>query len=106
MPVVLGQSFPHMKPLRFTEFVRNTALPQPLLFPDTWLEADALNGSLYCLQLGYTDEAIFGLALKFHDQFSFKRIGLVRAEFKEGIPREEQLFLMEHGCEEANVTIF
>jgi len=106
MPVILGQSLPHMKPLRFTEFVRNTVLPQPLLFPDTWLEADALNGSLYCLQLGYTDEAIFGLALKIRDQFSFERIGLVRAEFGKGIPREEQMHLMDHGCEETNVTIF
>ena len=106
MPVILGQSFPHMKPLRFTEFVRNTALPQPLLFPDTWLEADALNGSLYCLQLGYTNEAIFGLALKIRDQSSFERIGLVRAEFGNEIPREMQLHLIEHGCEETNVTIF
>jgi len=95
-----------MKPLRFTEFVRNTALPQPLLFPDTWLEADALNGSLYCLQLGYTNEAIFGLALKIRDQSSFERIGLVRAEFGNEIPREMQLHLIEHGCEETNVTIF
>jgi hypothetical protein len=106
IPVVLGQSFPHMKPLRFTEFVRSTTLPQPLLFPDTWLDADALSGSLYCLQLGYTDEAIFGLALKIRDQFSFERVGLVRAEFGKGIPREEQMHLMDHGCEENKVTIF
>lgn len=106
LPVVLGQSFPKMRPLRLTEFVRDSSLPQPLLFPDTWLEADALEGKLSCIQLGYTNAYIFGLALKVRDETSFERIGLLRCEFDKSVPIEHQLLLMDRGCEDTNITIF
>lgn len=106
LPVILGQSFPKMRPLRLTEFVRDSSLPQPLIFPDTWLEADALEGTLFCIQLGYNEQYIFGLALKVRDETSYERIGLLRCEFDKDVPMEHQLLLMDRGCEETNVTIF
>jgi hypothetical protein len=106
LPVILGQSFPKMRPLRLTEFVRDSSLPQPLIFPDTWLEADALEGRLFCIQLGYNEQYIFGLALKVRNETSYERIGLLRCEFDKDVPIEHQLLLMEHGSEETNITIF
>jgi len=106
LPVILGQSFPKMRPLRLTEFTRDASFPQPVLFPDNWLEADALEGRLYCVQLGYDEQYIYGLALRVRNETSFERIGLIRCEFAKNIPMEHQLLLMEKGCEETNVTIF